>query len=94
MISWIFNHTRLILGLIGTGFITLISFGWAFILMGYKTEARVGLLEGRINQQQIQITAVDRQISQLIGITSSVKEDTTILKKALIKGALEKKEIK
>lgn len=91
MITWIINHARLIIGLIGTGLITVFGFAWTFILMGYNTEAKLGHLQTQVVQQQTQITNMDRQQSELIGIMKSIKDDTGLLKKTLIEDALKRK---
>ena len=89
--AWILSHFRLLTAVFGSAIFAVLGFSWNFILMAYKTEARVGDMEKMHHAQQVQISTIDRQTAELIGIMKSVKEDTTTLKGALIKDALNKK---
>lgn len=91
MFAWLINNLRVILPIMGSAIFFTLGYIWTFILMGYKTEARVGDLENKHHAQQVQISTVDRQTAELIGIMKSVKEDTSTLKNALIKDALNRK---
>lgn len=89
--AWFVNHFKTVITLLGSAVIAVGGFAWHFILMGYNTEAKVQSLEKQIAVQQVQITTVDRQTSELIGIMKSVKEDTSTLKTALIGEGLKRK---
>lgn len=91
MFAWLIGNLRVILPIMGSAIFFTLGYIWTFILMGYKTEARVGDLENKYHAQQAQISTVDRQTAELIGIMKSVKEDTSTLKSALIKDALDRK---
>lgn len=89
-ISLIIKNLRVILPVIGSALFFALGYIWTFILMGYNTEAKVEQLQVQVNQQQSQITTIDRSQSEIFGIMKSIKEDTGILKKTLIEDALKR----
>ncbi len=89
--AWFLNHFKTVLTILGSVIIAVGGWAWHFILMGYNTEAKVDALEKQMIVQQVQITTVDRQTAELIGIMKSVKEDTSTLKTALIGEGIKRK---
>lgn len=89
-ISFIVKNVRVIIPIIGSAVFFILGYVWTFILMGYNTEAKVEQLQVQVNQQQTQITSIDRTQAQIFGLMESIKEDTSILKKTLIEDALKR----
>ena len=89
-ISFIVKNLRVIIPIIGSAVFFVLGYVWTFILMGYNTEAKVEQIQVQVNQQQAQITTIDRTQSEIFGLMQSIKEDTGILKKTLIEDALKR----
>lgn len=86
--QWILNNFKTFMTIMGSIAVAIVSFLWAFILMGYNTQAETKSNTASIAQLRQEISNVRTEQAESLGVIKSVKDDTDAIRKILYRKAL------